>query len=127
MSNPATGLFDGNLEAAPFLQALREQRLLIRTCRECGKPHYYPRALCPYCFGETDWKDCSGNATLYSFSALRKTDAPCILAYVRLEEGVTILTNIVDADIDGLRVGMAVKAVFAGDGVPEDGVAFAPQ
>ena len=127
MSSPAIGQFDGNPEVAPFMRALREQRLLIRTCRDCGKPHYYPRSLCPYCFGETDWKDCSGNATLYSFSALRKTEPPYIVAYVRLEEGVSMLTNIAGAEVDKLRVGMPVKAVFTGEGVPADGVAFAPR
>jgi uncharacterized OB-fold protein len=43
--------------------------------------------------------------------------APYVIAYVELEEGPRVLTNIVGADLDVLRVGDKVEAVFqpAGD------------
>ena len=36
-------------ETRPFWDAATAGRLLIGTCKACGKPHYYPRALCPFC------------------------------------------------------------------------------
>ena len=37
---------------------------------------------------------------------------PYAVAYVTLEEGITMLTNLVDCDLDRLRIGDAVKLVF---------------
>jgi uncharacterized OB-fold protein len=34
------------------------------------------------------------------------------IAYVKLDEGVTMLTNIVDCDLDTVKVGQKVKVTF---------------
>ena len=34
------------------------------------------------------------------------------IAYVTLDEGVSMLTNIVDCDLDALRIGQKVRVVF---------------
>ena len=47
-----------------FWQAAREGRLLVRQCKSCGKPHWYPRTLCPFCMGDTEWKTASGQGTI---------------------------------------------------------------
>jgi uncharacterized OB-fold protein len=41
-----------------------------------------------------------------------------VLAYVELEEGVRMLTNIIDCDLANLRIGMPVEVVFE-DVTPE--------
>ena len=85
--------------------------------RVWAAPHY-PRAICPFCFSDrTEWKDASGRGTIYSYSVLLRVPAPYALAYVTLEEGVTMMTNIVDCDLDKIRIGQAVKVVFK----PTDG------
>ena len=38
------------------------------------------------------------------------------IAYVALDEGVTVLTNLVDCDFDRLRIGDPVRAVFKPQG-----------
>ena len=43
---------------------------------------------------------------------MRRTEKPYVIAYVTLEEGVTMLSNIVDCDVDEVVVGQAVKVVF---------------
>ena len=45
---------------------------------------------------------------------------PNAIAYVTLDEGVTLLTNIVDCDLDAVRIGDRVRLVFksAEDGQP---------
>jgi uncharacterized protein len=46
---------------------------------------------------------------------------PYVLAYVELDEGVRVLSNITDvADIQALKIGMPVEAVF--DREPETAV-----
>ena len=86
--------------------------------RACGAAHYYPRALCPFCLSdETEWLAASGRGVIYSYSVARRGGPPYAIAYVTLEEGVTLMTNIVDCDLDALEIGAAVRVLFK----PSDG------
>ena len=106
----------------PFWRAASAGTLQIKRCSACGKPHWYPRALCPYCMADTpEWYRASGLGTIYSVSVTRRAGpVPYAIAYVRLDEGVTMLTNIVDCDLDRVRIGDRVKVCFkpAEDGSP---------
>jgi uncharacterized protein len=98
---------------APFFEAAKAGRFLIKRCTACSKPHWYPRPLCPYCLGDTEWIEASGQGTIYSVSVTRRAGPQAYaIAYVRLAEGVTMLTNIVDADLDSLKIGQAVTVTF---------------
>ena len=105
-------------ETQPFWDAAAAGRLMIKKCGACGQAHYYPRALCPFCGSDrTDWVHASGRGTIYSYSVMRRVPIPYALAYVTLEEGVTMMTNIVDGDLDRIRIGQPVRVVFR----PTDG------
>jgi hypothetical protein len=43
---------------------------------------------------------------------MRRAQVPYAIAYVTLEEGVTMMTSIVDADLDALRIGLPVTVAF---------------
>jgi uncharacterized OB-fold protein len=102
-----------NPENQPFFDAARQGRLVIKKCSACGQPHHYPRALCPFCGSErTEWVPVSGRGILYSYSVMRRVPAPYAIAYVTLDEGVTMMTNIVDCDFDQIRIGQRVRLVF---------------
>jgi hypothetical protein len=107
-------------ESAPFFEAATQGRFLIRRCGSCGKAHWYPRALCPFCFGETAWEEASGDGTIYSYSVMRRTSPPYAIGYVTLAEGPTMMTNLVDCDFDSLAIGQDVSLVFraSADGTP---------
>jgi uncharacterized OB-fold protein len=108
-------------ETKPFWEAAKEGRFVTRRCNDCGQFHWYPRQLCPFCFsGATEWRQVSGNAVIYSFSVMRRAPEPYAVAFITLEEGPTMLTNLVDCDFDRLAIGQAVKLVFksAEDGTP---------
>jgi len=107
-----------NPETKAFWEAASQGKLLIKRCTSCGQAHYYPRALCPFCGSDaTEWQPASGGATLYSYSVMRRTDVPYAIAYVTLDEGVTMMTNLVDCDFDSLRIGQRVTLIFK----PTDG------
>ncbi|HWH82842.1 MAG TPA: OB-fold domain-containing protein [Burkholderiaceae bacterium] len=54
-----------------------------------------------------------GGGTIYSFTVTRKVGPlPYVLAYATLDEGVTMLTNLVDAEIEDLRIGQRVRVTF---------------
>lgn len=102
-----------NPETEPFWQACREQRFLIRRCDACGQAHWYPRSLCPFCFSDrTVWQDGNGRGTVYSFSIMRRVPEPYAIAYVTLDEGPSMMTNLVDCDFDAIRIGMAVTVAY---------------
>lgn len=102
-----------NLETEPYWAAAKDGKLLIKKCKACGEPHFYPRSLCPHCGStDVDWQETSGKGTIYSYSVMRRAPVPYAIAYVTLAEGVTMMTNIVDADLDALAVGQAVEVAF---------------
>ncbi|HEU5294837.1 MAG TPA: OB-fold domain-containing protein [Burkholderiaceae bacterium] len=121
---PSPGISPDN-EA--FIAAAREGRFVLRGCDDCGKTHWYPRAVCPHCWSsKTQWKPASGRGTVYSFSTMQRVDPPYTLAYVTLDEGPTMLTNLVSAAPQAWRIGMKVRVQFqsSDDGTPV--AVFAP-
>ncbi len=102
-----------NVETQAFWDATVQGKLMIKKCTACGEPHFYPRNLCPFCFSDkTEWVEASGNATIYTYSVMRRAPVPYAIAYVTLAEGPTIMTNIVDCDLDAIKIGQAVRLVF---------------
>lgn len=100
-------------ETEKYWDAASESRLLYGHCSDCGKPHYYPRRICPYCFSSTvEWKESSGLGTLFAFSLFRRGRPPYVSAWVTLDEGVTLMTNITDCDAGSLQIGNRVEVVF---------------
>lgn len=106
-------------ETAEFWKAVNEEKLLLPRCGGCGKFHWYPRANCPFCMSsEIEFVQARGTGTIYSFSIASRSSGPYAIAYVTLDEGVTMMTNIVGDDLSGLSVGQKVRVVFrpSGDG-----------
>ena len=113
-----------NPENKEFFDAASQGRLLVKKCTACGEFHHYPRSICPHCFSDrTEWRDAKGTGTVYTYSVLRRgVPEPYCIAYVTLDEGVSMLTNIVDCDLDAVRIGQKVKVVFK----PSEGGAAVP-
>lgn len=100
-------------EAAPFWQAANEGRLLVKHCRACGQTHHYPRDICPHCLSEdTEWRTASGQGSVYSFSTMGQGDEAYTIALVTLDEGVTLMTNLIGGDPAAWAVGRRVKVCF---------------
>lgn len=100
-------------EHLAFWQAAEQGKLLLRTCCNCHRPHWYPRVVCPLCGStDTEWREASGAGTLYAFSVMRRVEQPYAVAYVRLAEGPTLLTNIETDQLDGLRIDQPVRVRF---------------
>jgi uncharacterized protein len=99
---------------APYFEAASQGKLLIKYCNDCKKYHHYPRALCPFCFSDkTEWKEAQGTGTIYTFSVSRKSGpVPYAIGYVTLDEGPSMMTNIVECDLDTIKCGQKVKVTF---------------
>ena len=100
-------------ESQAFWTAADEGRLLLKKCNACGEVHHYPRDICPHCLSaDTEWVQASGTGTVYSFSTMGKGEAAYTLAFVTLDEGVTLMTNLVDCDPARVSIGDKVQVVF---------------
>ena len=70
-----------------------------------------------YVGAQTEYK-VSGRGTVYSYTVNYRGEGayrdrgPYVLAYVELDEGPRMMTNIVDAGDTGVAVGMPVEVVF---------------
>ena len=107
-------------ETKGFWEACQRHELYVQKCGACATLRYYPRAVCPSCLSDRiEWVRCSGRGTVYTFTVTHQNQAPgfrdtlpYVLAYVELDEGVRMLTNIVGCAPDDVRIGMAVEVVF---------------
>jgi uncharacterized OB-fold protein len=79
---------------------------------------WYPRLFCPECSStDISWFESSGKGTIYSYTINRRgqgdyRDLAYVVAYVELNEGPRMLTNIVDCDVEQVSVGQKVQVVF---------------
>lgn len=103
-----------------FWKAARQHQLVIQYCSDCQSYIFYPRKRCPECWSSSlEWKPASGRASVYTFTVTRDMvepkfmpDLPYILALVDLEEGVRMMTRIVECDPENVTIGMHVEVVF---------------
>lgn len=105
-------------ETEEYWSAATDGKLLVRECRACSLVFHYPRALCPDCFSENvDWRESTGQGTVYSYSTTQKMSGwptahlPLIVAYVELDEGPRMMTNI-ECDPGEIDIGTRVEAQF---------------
>jgi uncharacterized OB-fold protein len=112
-------------ESEAYWAAASEGRLVLRECTDCGLVFHPPRTYCPDCFGTTDQVEASGKGTVYSCSVTSAVsdwpdeDLPLVVAYVELDEGPRILTNIRGCDPEAVHIGMDVEATFVETDEPD--------
>lgn len=101
-----------------FWEAAREFRLVAQRCRDCGQLRHPPRPMCPACHSlQRQVVDLAGTGVVYSYSILHHPrhpsfSYPVIAVLVDLDEGVRILSNLVEASADDVQIGMAVEVAF---------------
>ena len=108
-------------ESQPYWDGVREGRLTIQRCLECRRHVFYPRSVCPHCMGDLEWVPASGRGTVHSFSIVHrapeefKDEVPYVVALIDLEEGVRMMSRIVDAP-EAVSIGLPVEVRFSGEG-----------
>jgi len=110
---------------APFWAGTRERRFTLPWCRACGRPHWFPREVCPHCLSDDlDWREASGRGAVHAVSVMPAGGAggaargPYAVALVDLEEGVRLMTEVIGCDPETVAVGLPVRLVWQplGDG-----------
>jgi len=103
-----------------FFEACARHELYLQKCSSCGSLRFYPRALCPACASSaTDYVRASGRGQVYTFTVTHQNQAPgfrdelpYVMAYVELDEGLRILTNIINTPPGEVKIGLPVEVVF---------------
>ena len=107
-------------ETAPYWKACQSHQLLIQKCVNCGKHQFYPRTFCSHCMGDNiEWVEASGRGQIVSYTIMRRVISKAyadggvtVLALIRLEEDVQMMSNILDCDPEKICMGMAVEVIF---------------
>ncbi len=117
------GLYDG-----PLWQLLKEtDRLHLQCCSACSTWRYPPGPVCQECLSpECEWKPVSGGGELLSWIIFHKQylpayPAPYTVIAVRLDEGPTIISNLIGDPREENPIGRRVKLTVV---AMEDGVAL---
>ncbi len=111
-------------EAKPFWDAATQQRLTIQRCHDCKSWIWTPRPACNECGSEkVEWTPVSGKGEVYSFTVIRQvvgraaskafeSDIPYVIAWVDLDEGPRLITNIIGCPVEDVKLGMKVTVQF---------------
>ena len=114
---------------AAYQEFLAQGEFRIQQCDACARHVFYPRVLCPHC-GSTQlgWRMASGNGVVYACSVIMGkpgTNSDYAVVLVDLQEGVRLMSHVVDCDQHTVTIGMPVSArIIEKEGKPL--VVFAP-
>ena len=108
-------------ETSGYWEGAARGELVLQRCRDCGLVQHRPRAICAHCLsGSIDHFVASGRGTVHTFTVIHQNQmrafrgaCPYVLAYVDLEEGPRLMTNIVDCDPATVRIGQEVVPDFS--------------
>lgn len=103
-----------------FWERCNDGELVVQECRDCGERRLYPNDACPACWSEAS-KDviCEGTGTVATYTVSRRPssdafedDVPYVLALIELDEGVTVMSNILEASPEEVSIGMDVELTW---------------
>ena len=108
-------------ETSGYWEGAARGELVLQRCRDCGLVQHRPRGICAHCLSSSiDHFVASGRGTVHTFTVIHQNQmrafrgaCPYVLAYVDLEEGPRLMTNIVDCDPATVRIGQAVVPDFS--------------
>jgi len=117
MSLPVPDIDDVN---RLYFEGTASGELRIRHCRSCGKLFRFAHAWCPECWSQDlDFKVASGRGWVETFTVVHQAPYPSfedripyVIALIELDEGVRIMSNIVDCDPGEVEIGLPVAVTF---------------
>lgn len=106
-------------DAAFFWEGVARGELLGQRCADCKQLAHPPRPMCPNCHStRRETIRLSGYGAVYGWVVPRYPapvgfTEPPIVALIELEEGIRLVSNIVDIELGAIRQGLAVEVRFA--------------
>jgi uncharacterized OB-fold protein len=106
--------------AKEFYAWCRRGDLRFQRCSNCQTWRHVPREMCARC-GSDEWKwvKSGGKGTVFTWTVAERAMHPAFVdavpyapVVVELDEGVRLVTEIVDCAPNELQIGMAVEVAF---------------
>jgi uncharacterized OB-fold protein len=103
-----------------FWEGTKQHQFLIERCANCDTPRFPPKPVCSKCWStETKRVPAAGTGTVYTFTVQYRAgmpaftnDVPYAIVLVELDEGVRVMSNMVNVDAEQVHIGMPVKLVW---------------
>ena len=106
-----------------FWRAASEQHLVHPWCERCARAFFPPQYCCPGCLeADWGWRESTGRGELYSWTVVHRAplpgfEVPYVIGVVDLdEEGFVMMSNVVNVDLDQLRIGLPLRVCWASVG-----------
>lgn len=107
-------------ENEPYWAGMREHRLLVQRCGDCGKRRHYPRPMCDACYSfDYTWEETGRSGTVHSWTVTHhpfhpgfKREVPYVTVTADIGDGIRIQAPLAQADASTLSVGAAVVVEF---------------
>jgi uncharacterized protein len=107
-------------QSRAYWAACNEGQLLVQRCQACSHVQHYHRVLCIHC-GHDKLTDLPvrGAGTVRSFTIIRRAvsvafeaDVPYVVALIELEEGPTVMSNLINTPLEQIAIGKPVQLLF---------------
>jgi uncharacterized OB-fold protein len=103
-----------------FYDFCKQGALRFQRCSDCNAWRHVPREMCADCGSwEWTWEASSGRGKIFSWTVVARAlhpafreDAPYAPVIVEMEEGVRLLSQVVDVEPDALEIDMPVEVFF---------------
>lgn len=107
------------VDTAPFWEGARNKELVLQYCLDTGRFQHYPRPVSIYTGSRNlEWRKVAGTGTIYAKTVVNiagpglEGRLPLPVVTVDLDEGARLLGNIVDADLDAIKIGSRVEVAW---------------
>ncbi len=109
-----------NRDSEPYWVSAHDHALKMQRCKRCDQFRFYPSLSCHFCGSlEFDWVPISGKGEIHTFTTVYRGPGapfadllPLVVAMVTLEEGPTMMSNIVGCQIEDVKIGMPVELAY---------------
>jgi len=111
-------------ETRAYWEGAARGELVLQRCGKCGVVQHRPRAQCAKCLSpDIEHFVAKGTGTLHTWTVTHQNllpafapACPYVMAYVDLDEGPRLLTNVVGCPHEQLRIGMPLCVDFVATG-----------
>ncbi len=107
-----------------FWEGARDGELRLQQCSRCERFRHLPTPMCPHCYSlDYQWTRVSGRGNVYSYVIANRPmhraladpeQCPYNICLIELEEqeGLRVVSNVLDIAPEDLYVGMPVEVTF---------------
>jgi uncharacterized OB-fold protein len=106
----------------PFWDGTREKKVMLQYDRVAKGYQFFPRPTSIYTGRKSnlEWREVSGKGQVFSFTIARRVrrgpfsgQEPFLMVLVTLDEGVNVMSNVVNCTLEQMKIGLRMKPFWA--------------